>query len=541
MQFNLADMYEGVADRLGDRTALVCGADRRSYAGLDARANRVAHHLAGAGVRPGQHVGIQLYNGPQYLETLLGALKIRAVPVNVNYRYLPRELAHLYADADLAALVYDAEFEARVARAAPAARTLRHTVRVGAAAGTGPEAPGPGGLLGSADYEEALAGSSPERGFPERSGADLYIIYTGGTTGMPKGVMWRQEDLFFAGHGGGNPGGEPVASPEELVDKAALAQGAVILPAAPLMHGAAQFAGFIGFWGGGRVVLVRSFDAAEVLRAIERERVATVNIVGDAMAVPLADELEAGRYDLSSLVVVSSSGAILSGTVRERLERALPDRFILDNLGSTEAGLAAWGVPGSAPETGLRFRFDDPLITVLGPDLRPVAPGSGDIGQVARAGRVPVGYYKDPEKTARTFVEVDGVRHTLTGDMATVAEDGTVTVLGRGSVCINTGGEKVYPEEVEAVLKGFPGVADAVVVGVPDPRYGQRVAAVVAGRGGGGPSPADLDAHVRGRVAGYKAPRLYRLVEEVRRSPSGKADYRWAREAAAAGEEPAPH
>ncbi|WP_017625085.1 AMP-binding protein [Nocardiopsis chromatogenes] len=523
MEFNLADLFEGVAARVPDRTALVCGDERRTYAELDARAGRLARHLAARGVRPGDRVAQYLYNGPHYVEALLAALKIRAVPVNVNYRYVAGELRSLLADADPAALVHDAAFDGRVAGSASAAPSLRCTVRV------------PDG------YEEALASAPDGPPFPARSGGDLYIIYTGGTTGMPKGVMWRQDDLFFAGHGGGNPGGEAAATPAQAVDRAAATEGVVMLPAAPLMHGAAQLAAFITFWAGGTLVLVPSFDAAEVLRAVERERVLTMNIVGDAMAAPLAEEIERGGYDLSSLLVVSSTGAILSGAVRERLERALPGRMVMDNYGSTETGLVAWGVAGSVPETGLRYRFEDERITVLGPGLRPVAPGSGEVGTVARAGRVPLGYFNDPDKTAAVFVEVDGVRHTLTGDMATVEADGTVVLHGRGSVCINTGGEKVHPEEVEAVLKGAPGVGDAVVVGVPDTRFGERVAAVVAAPDGAPPpAPEHLDAHVRARLAGYKAPRLYRIVPRVQRSPSGKADYRWARAAAAEGRGPAP-
>ncbi|CAM3707056.1 acyl-CoA synthetase [Nocardiopsis rhodophaea] len=531
MQFNLADLFESIADRIGERTALVCGDDRRSYAELEARANRLAHHLTASGIGPGAHVGMQLYNGAAYIESLLAALKIRAVPINVNYRYVADELRHLYTDADLAALVYDAEFGDRVAAVLPEVPTLRHLVAVG---GPPLDTRPP---VSSAGYEAALAGQSAERDFSKRSGDDLYIIYTGGTTGLPKGVMWRQEDLFFSGHGGGNPGGAPVATPEELVEKATSGGGAAMLPAAPLMHGAAQFTAFICMWVGGTIVLVRGFDADAVLRAIERERVLTINLVGDAMAAPLADALAAGDYDLSSLHVISSSGAILSGSVRARLEELLPGRAVLDNYGSTETGLVAWGVVGATPETGLRYRFDDERITVLGPDLRPVAPGSGDIGQVARSGRVPLGYYKDRKKTAATFVEAGGVRYTLTGDMATVEADGTVTVHGRGSVCINTGGEKVFPEEVESVLKGHPQVSDAVVVGVDDDRFGQRVAAVVSVADS--VAEADLDAFVRGRVAGYKVPRQYRVVPEVRRSPSGKADYRWARRVAAG--EPPPH
>jgi 3-oxocholest-4-en-26-oate---CoA ligase len=528
-RYNHADLYEAVADAVGDRTALVCGDRRLTYSGLDGEANRLAHHLMSAGVRPGQHVGIQLYSGVEYAAALLAALKIRAVPVNVNYRYVAAELEYLYRDADLVALIYGTEFAEQVRAAAPAAPAMRHLVAVGVPAGQ----PAPAELPGSVRYEDAVAAQASARGFPPRSPDDIYIIYTGGTTGLPKGVMWRTEDLFFA-FGGGNPGGPPVASPAEVVEKARTSGPVIMMPVSPLMHGAGQMAMFINFWMGGTIVLVRKFDAADVLAAIEREKVMTINIVGDAMASPLADEIASGSYDLSSLIVVSSTGAILSGSVRERLQSLLPSTMILDNFGSTESGYSASGVAGATPESGLRYRPNDPLITVLDSRLQPVEPGSGEIGQVARSGHISFGYYNDPEKTAETYVTIDGKRWLLSGDLATVETDGTITVFGRGSLCINTGGEKVFPEEVEATLKAHPAVYDVIVTGIPDPRYGERVAAVVQLRAGSAaPDLSDLDDHCRARIAGYKVPRTYAFVPQLKRSPAGKADYRWARETAA--------
>ncbi len=525
MQFNHADLFEGVADAVPDRTALVCGDRRVTYAELDSEANRLAHHLGSAGVRPGQHVGMQLYNGIEYAAAILATLKIRAVPVNVNYRYVATELDYLYRDSDLVALLYDVEFADRVAAAAPAAPMLRHLISVGQ-----PGAPG------SAPYQDALAAQPPTRGFPPRSPADVYIIYTGGTTGLPKGVMWHTEDLFFA-FGGGNPGGEPVASPEALVEKARTSGPITMLPVSPLMHGAGQMAMFINFWLGGTVVFVRRFDPADVLATIEREAVMAINIVGDAMAIPLADEIAVGRYDLSSLLVVSSTGAILSGSVRDRLQSLLGTAMILDNFGSTESGYSASGVVGATPESGLRYQPIDSLVTVLDGDLKQVRPGSGELGQVARGGHISFGYYNDPRKTAETYLTIDGKRWLLSGDLATISADGAIAVLGRGAACINTGGEKVFAEEIEATLKGHPAVFDAIVTGVPDPRYGARVAAVVQPRSGH-PVPAfdGLDRHCRGRLAGYKVPRSYTFVVKVKRSPAGKADYRWARETAAQDE-----
>ncbi|GAA3507700.1 acyl-CoA synthetase (AMP-forming)/AMP-acid ligase II [Streptosporangium album] len=525
MEFNHADLFEGLADAIGDRTAVICGGSRLTYAELDADANRLAHFLRGRGVRAGQHVGIHLCNGVEYVVGLLAALKLRAVPVNVNYRYVEAELLYLYQDSDIVALLFDVEFDGRVAAVAPQAPELRHLIAVG----------GTSVIAGAVPYEEALAGQPETRGFPERSGDDVYIIYTGGTTGMPKGVMWRNEDLFF-GFGGGNPYGEPRATPEEVIEAARTSGPMTMMAAAPLMHGAAQMATFIAWWTGGTMVYVRRFDAAEVLRAIDREKVVSINITGDAMARPLADEIAGGGYDLSSLYVVSSTGAILTGSVRERLAELLPDRMIMDSFGSSESGYTASAVPGSSPESGQRFQSTTASnLVVLNEALEPVKPGSGELGTVARAGRIAFGYYKDEDKTARTFVtDGGGVRWLLTGDIARVEEDGTITIFGRGSVCINTGGEKVFPEEVEAVLKGHPAVFDAVVTGVPDGRWGSRVAAVVELRPGAAPSAEELDAHCRQRLSGYKVPRVFAFVDEMVRSPAGKADYRWARETAQA-------
>ncbi|HEX4814842.1 MAG TPA: acyl-CoA synthetase [Nonomuraea sp.] len=525
MEFNHADLFEGLADAIGERTAVICGADRRTYAELDAEANRLAHHLLDRGVRPGQHVGIHLYNGVPYIAGLLAALKIRAVPINVNYRYVEAELLYLYRDSDIRALIYDVEFEPRVAAVASEAPLLEHLIAVG----------GPPAIGAAVPYEAALERGRPERGFEPRSGQDVYIIYTGGTTGLPKGAMWHVEDLFF-GFGGGNPTGAPRATPQEVVDEAAKAGPMVGMAASPLMHGAAQMATFITWFMGGTMAYVRRFDPDEVWRTVERERVLSLGITGDAMARPLAEALDEGSYDVSSLFVISSTGAILSGAVRDRLQELLPKIMILDNFGSTESGYTASGVAGSTPEKGLRYRPNSVVdLAVLDERGRPVAPGSGQLGTVARSGRVAFGYYNDPGKTARTFVtDEHGARWLLTGDLATVEPDGTVNIFGRGSQCINTGGEKVFPEEVEAVLKGHPAVFDAVVTGVPDERWGSRVAAVIEPRPGVEVTAADLDAHCRRLLSGYKVPRTYAFVTEMVRSPAGKADYRWARETAEA-------
>lgn len=544
MEYNLADLFESVVDVVPDREALVyidrpgTGAERRlDYAELDAAANRIAHHLLDAGIRPGEHLGLHLYNGIEYLQTALACLKARIVPVNVNYRYVEDELAYLYRDADLAALVFDTEFTGRVAAVLPRTERLRHLVRVGAP----PDGEQP--RLDVVDFTDAEAAGSPERGFAPRSADDRFIIYTGGTTGMPKGVVWRQEDLFFAGLGGGAPTGEPVSRPEELAERvAAGGDGITFFPTPPLMHGTSTLTAFIGFNFGQRVVLHRRFAPLEVLRTIEREKVTSVSLVGDAMLRPLIDALNGplAQCDLSSLFSVSSSGAIMSDSVRDEFAALAPNVLLLNNFGSSESGFNGTATDDGGPAAGFRLRVNSRTSVVDPATYEPVKPGG--TGRVAQRGHVPLGYYKDPTKSAETFFERDGERWVLLGDMATVDEDGIVTVLGRGSQCINTGGEKVYPEEVEQALKAHPDVYDALVAGVPDRRWGHQVAAVVQLREGVAvPSLDAIRSHCRGRLAGYKIPRQLVITGEIRRSPSGKADYRWARavatEAAGGGTE----
>jgi acyl-CoA synthetase (AMP-forming)/AMP-acid ligase II len=485
VEYNLADLFESVVDVVPDREALVyidhpgTGAERRlTYAELDAAANRVAHHLIDSGIRPGEHLGLHLYNGIEYLQTVLGCLKARIVPVNVNYRYVEEELVYLYRDADLVALVFDAEFTERVAAALPRASALRHLVRVGAPA---PDAPALPALLPAAvDFADIEASGSSERGFPPRSPDDQFIIYTGGTTGMPKGVMWRQEDLFFSGLGGGAPTGEPVKTPEELAERvAAGGEGITFFPTPPLMHGTSTLTAFIGFNFGQRIVIHRKFVPEEVLRTIEKEKVTSMSLVGDAMLRPLIDALNGPMKgtDTSSMFSVSSSGAIMSETVRAQFQALIPNVMLLNNFGSSESGFNGTATEDSGPDRGFRIRVNSRTQVVDPATYEPVP--VGEVGRVAQRGHVPLGYYNDPKKTAETFFEKDGARWVLLGDMATVDEEGVVTVLGRGSQCINTGGEKVYPEEVEQALKSHPDVYDALVAGVPDAKWGNHVAAVV--------------------------------------------------------------
>jgi acyl-CoA synthetase (AMP-forming)/AMP-acid ligase II len=512
LQFNLADIFESVADVVGERDAVVIGDRRFTYRELDERSNRLAHHLRALGVGPGDHVGLQLLNGIEFLEGILACLKLRAVPINVNYRYVADELRYLYDNADLVALLVNREFADRVDPARPS--KLQHVMVV------------------EEDYETALAAAPPDRLDIERSPDDVYIIYTGGTTGMPKGVMWRHEDLFFAGLGGGNPQGEPVEKADEVAPNAAARGVMTMFPAPPLMHGAAQLGCLISFNWGQKIVLQPKYSGSTALDLIVREQVNTVSRVGDAMARALAVALGERQRDLSSWLAMSSAGAILSDAVKAQFHEHLPNLIIIDSFGATETGFQGSGAAGSSPEKGLRFAMNNETM-VVDDDLRPVTAGSGVIGKVARCGHVPLGYYNDPEKTAATFFERDGVRWVVPGDMAEVEADGTIRVYGRGSVSINSGGEKIFPEEVEAALKSHPSVFDAVVVGVPDDKWGQAVAAVIQVRDGHDVPALDaLDAHCRERIAGYKVPRRLAVVDQMVRSPAGKADYGWAREVA---------
>ncbi|GAC1610229.1 MAG: acyl-CoA synthetase [Mycobacteriales bacterium] len=533
MEFNLADMLERVVDAVPDREALYAEGRRLTFRELDARANRLAHHLLAVGLQPGDHVGCHMMNGTEYLETMIALFKIRAVPINVNFRYVEEELLYLYNDAQLKAVVFDTEFVGRVAQVLDRVPTMQHLMAVGPVDGL--ELP-----PGTVTYENALAAQPDHReGFPTRSGDDLFIIYTGGTTGMPKGVMWRQEDIFFAGMGGGYPAGDPLASPGEAGERALANSPMVSFPAPPLMHGAAELGSFINLLGGGKVCLIRKYTGHGALSLIAQERCNTMTIVGDAMAIPLIAALDERDYDTSSLLALASAGALLSQPVRDKINQRLPNVYINDSFGSTETGYNGSAKPGSNASEGLKFTVNA-RTTVVDEEFRPVVPGSGTVGRVAQRGHIPLGYWRDPVKTAQTFVEIDGERWVLPGDMAMVEEDGTMHFLGRGSICINSGGEKIYPEEVEGALKSHPAILDAVVAGIPDERWGQQVSAVLqVCDGASAPSQTDIEEHLASRIARYKVPRFVHTVPLLQRSPSGKPDYGWATkvltEAAAAG------
>jgi len=530
MEYNLADLWERVVDTVPDREAMVSGSRRLTYAQVEERANRLAHVLAARGVGAGDHVALYLYNGTEYLEAMLAAYKLRAVPINVNYRYVEDELRYLLDNSDSVAVVFHREFAPKLAAVQSELPGLHSYLAVDDETREGSDALD---ALDALEYETALADASPARDFAERSADDLYILYTGGTTGMPKGVMWRHEDIFFGALGGGGIG-NPISTPEEIADRAA-AGATRCLPACPFMHGTAHWMAFQALFTGGAVVIdpARSMDPVEIWRLVAGEQVNFLVIVGDAMGRPLVEALEHldESVDLSCLALLLSGGAILSPPVKRQLAAHLPATIVIDGIGSSETGGQGQMAATADGEIPSQPRFVmGPENTVLSDDLTPAA--VGEVGKLARRGHIPRGYYKDAEKTAATFPEVDGVRWSIPGDHARIESDGSITVLGRGSVSINTGGEKVYPEEVEGALKSHPEVFDAVVVGVPDDRWGERVVAVVQARGDTHPALDELDAHTRTKIAGYKAPRDVVFVDAIVRSPSGKPDYRWAKQTA---------
>jgi len=513
--WNLGDLFEGVADAIGDREAVVSGEVRLTYRQLDQRADQLAHVLAEWGVGVGDHVGLLLRNGHEYLEAMVAAFKLRAVPVNINTRYTTDELRYLLQDAAPKVAIHEADLTDSLETALHDGSLTTRT-------------------LSCDDYTDVVAAAPTGRLAIERSGDDRYLLYTGGTTGLPKGVVWRHEDLLFSALGGGNPGGEPVSSPAEVTERARSGRTRC-LPASPFTHGTAHWMALSTLLSGGTVLVdpATTFDAARLWSLAEHERASILVIVGDAFARPLADALAAGpdRWQLDDLLVIVSGGAVLSGSVRQDLLTHLPWAVVVDGYGTSETGgqgqMPRW--VGEDTTTLPRFHVDEDT-AVLDDAGRPAPPGSGLVGRLARRGRIPIGYHGDPDGSAETFTVLHGQRWAVPGDLARVEADGSVTLLGRGSSSINTGGEKVFPEEVEIVLRSHPSVFDAVVVGVPDERFGERVAAVVQARPGGDLECGALDRHCREHLAAFKVPRRVVFVAEVVRRPSGKADLTWARQ-----------
>ena len=529
MALNIADLAEHAIDAVPDRVALICGDDEITYAGLEEKANRLAHYLIDHGVKKDDKVGLYCRNRIEIVIAMLGIVKAGAILVNVNYRYVEGELRYLFDNSDMVALVHERQYSERVANVLPDTPNVK-TVLVIDDGSTVPAQTYQS--YGGVEFYQAIAEGSPERDFGTRSADDIYLLYTGGTTGFPKGVMWRHEDIYRVLLGGTDfATGEFVADEYDHAKQAAAAPPMIRFPVPPMIHGATQSATWMALFTGGTVVLSPEFDAEGVWSAIEQHKVNLLFFTGDAMARPLLDALESSERDLSSLFLLSSTAALFSPSLKEKFLELLPNRVITDSIGSSETGFGGTSVvaKGQSGGGGPRVTIDKKTV-VLDDDGNEVVPGSGVRGILAKRGNIPVGYYKDEKKTAETFRTINGVRYAIPGDYAQVESDGTVTMLGRGSVSINSGGEKIYPEEVEGALKGHPDVFDALVVGVPDPRFGQHVAAVVAPRKGTHPTLAELDAFVRRDIAGYKVPRSLWIVDEVKRSPAGKPDYKWAKE-----------
>jgi len=530
---NLAVLHEAIAAAVPDRECLLFRDRRLRYADVTDRTRRLAAVLRAHGLgchkersdlqnwESGQdHVALYLFNGNEYLEGMLGAYKARCAPFNVNYRYVDEELLYLFDNADARAVVYHASFAPTLARLRDRLPKVKLWLQVG-------DESGEGLLPGALDYEAALAAAKPEP--PQGlSPDDLYILYTGGTTGMPKGVLWRQGDIFRAAMAG------PV--PPDTVEEAvarAKAGGVRSLPAPPFMHGAAHWVAFNIFSAGGTVVVQsqpRHLDPDDVWSTVEREKVNLLTIVGDAFGRPLADQLAKKRYDLSSFVMLTSGGAILTAALKDEFLRHLPKIRILDALGSSESGAQA----SQFSEGGRKATTGDftaaPGNLVLKEDLSGlVEKGSDEVGWLAREGPIPLGYYKDAEKTAKTFPVVGGRRYAVPGDRAQLGPDGALKLLGRDSVCINSGGEKIFAEEVEHALKHHPDVYDCVVVGTPSERWGQQVTALVKLREGQHADEAALRAAAAEHISHFKLPKAFVFVDELVRAPSGKADYRWAK------------
>lgn len=532
MAFNLADVFETVADSVPDTIALTYEGVDHSYRQLEVESNKVAHMLTAAGISAGDHVSLFLKNSVEHVNTILGVIKIRAVPININYRYTPAELLYIFENSDSVAIVVEeSEHQDNLAQVVGQIPTLRTIFVIGDIAESL--------SLAAADAGVTVqifdpSGQTDARDFAPRTGDELWVLYTGGTTGYPKGVVWRHDDFFHKPLSGGNPYDENPRKDLTEVGAAAKEFPALsFLIAAPLMHGAALYSLFTFLTLGARLVLMRGFDSEKVVRSIESDKVNVVLIVGDGMGSPLADAMEElkDEVDLSTLFSVTSGGAIWSVGVRERMLAIKPELVLRDNFGASETGNdGAFEVR----EDGTLAMAPTSKMTVLDERLQEVAPGSESVGMIARIGRVPLGYYRDEEKSARTFPTLpDGTRVAVLGDMGVIESDGTIVFLGRGSQCINTGGEKVYAEEVEACLHAHPAVADALVVPSPDERMGQKVSAVVAVRPGvAEPSLDEIQAHCRTMLAGYKIPRLLVVVDEIKRTPAGKADYKWAKQAA---------
>ncbi len=545
INFNLGTVFATVADAIGEHEFLVWRDKRFTYAEFAARVEGVANYLAAEGLgchterahlrghETGQdHLGLYLRNGNEYLEAMIAGYRARVAPFNVSYRYVEEELVYLLTDSRATALVYNAEFAPRVAAIRDRLPDLRVLIQV--ADESGNEL-----LPGAVDYESIVSTPAPAEGLPEPTPDDLYVLYTGGTTGMPKGVLWRQHDIFISAMGG-RPFGSDTAltSYAEIAERARAAAGAMsLLMLPPFMHGAAQWAAYNIITMGGRIVIpddVERLRPDDVLRLVERERVLSIPVVGDAMARPLADEIERGGYDLSCLISITNGGAPMSPTVRERLRAALPHALLIDAVGSSEAGQQMNTVTTGDDKPAVFNPQSDTAVVSTELD-RVLSPAEDDpVGWLARRDLIPLGYLGDEAKTARTFPTIDGVRWSVPGDKARYLPDGRIELLGRDSVTINSGGEKIFAEEVERAIAAHPHIYDVVVVGRPSERWGSEVVAIVQLAEGTTASDEELADICSRSIARYKVPKAFIRTDKITRSPAGKADYRWAKDVAMA-------
>jgi acyl-CoA synthetase (AMP-forming)/AMP-acid ligase II len=535
MEFNAADIFEGVVDRVPDREAIVHGSTRLTYKELDARSNKAANALKKLGIKKGSHIGIYAFNCVEWLEIMLGAYKLCAIPININYRYVEEELKYLIDNADMEAIFYHKQFSNKLENIKIHLPLLKDFICIEDNSGEDDV------IDKSFNFEDLIANEDESRLDVDRSGDDKYILYTGGTTGMPKGVVWRMEDVLMTLGGGIDAvTGEKYPTPEAFADKC-LQDQTIALALAPFMHGGAQWQSFNSFFSGWKLIINDqvSFDADYVWEVVAKEKVMNLTIMGDAMGRPLCDALpraiEKG-LDLSSLFVLSSTASVFSASIKDTILEYLPNLFLIDAVGSSETGATGVNIhtkDGKLKDSGGGPKFTKPNFSeILNLDTKEVIPPSDTetIGYLARKGHVPVAYYKDEEKSKKTFIEVGGVRYSIPGDMAKYEEDGQMTLLGRGSVSINSGGEKIFPEEVEMALKAHPNIFDCLVVGVKDDRWGQKVVAVIQRRENDELSLDDIKDVASKYIASYKMPKEIVFSELIERAPSGKPNYQWAQE-----------
>lgn len=539
MEFNVADLIERIALNVPDNDAVICGERHASYKHFDDKSRRFAHYLLSAGLGKGDHIGIYAYNSIEWIEAMLACYKIGAIPINVNYRYVENELIYIFDNADLKAVIFDHEFSDKITAIRDQLPLLQHFIYF-----PDQELPDAASTVSQSINFNDACNTETNLPFPDRSADDHYMLYTGGTTGMPKGVVWTQGDAVMIFGGGIDMYTQlPLATPEEMADRCLKPDAFSMrsLNMAPLMHGAAQWGVLRTLFEGGTVVLLskKSFDPHEVWQQLEKHNVNVIMVTGDAMAKPLMDALEENEnndkpYNTSSLVALASTSAVFSPSLKDKYVDKLPNAVITDNIGSSESGFTGTTVheKGKA-ETNAGGPRVTPAknVVVLDENFSPIPAGDERIGQLGKCGYVPIAYYKDEEKTAETFITApDGKRYVIPGDMARHNADGTVTMLGRGSLCINSGGEKIFPEEVEVAVKAHPDVYDCLVASTPDERFGSCVTALVQLRiGANEPTMESIHQACESHIGRYKLPRRIYYIDQIKRTPSGKADYKWAK------------